>query len=140
MESSGKENRTVAVPGPKGIVAAMGPEGSEAQQAQEAPQEGVVATPGPKETTAEKESEGGDTRKAPGGAQGGARGPKKEDTPAPVACVTGVPREPASGGEVTRITRPGGRTPPETLDQVNQQYLKSKYKFKEKEGASVRLL
>ncbi len=45
--------------------------------------------------------------------------------------MTGVPREPASGGEVVRVTRPGGRTPPETLEQVNQQYLKSKYKFKE---------
>jgi hypothetical protein len=39
--------------------------------------------------------------------------------------------EPTNGGEVARITRPGGRTPPETLEQVNQQYLKSKYKFKE---------
>jgi hypothetical protein len=131
MESSGKENRAVTVSGPKGIVAATGPEGSEAQQAPEEAQEDVVATPGPEETTAEKESEGGDTRQAPGGAQGGARGPKKEDTPAPVACVTGVPREPASGGEVARITRARGRTPPETLEQVNQQYLKSKYKFKE---------
>ncbi len=46
--------------------------------------------------------------------------------------MAGVPREPASGGEVARITRPGGRTPPETLEQVNQQYLKSKYKFKER--------
>jgi hypothetical protein len=90
-----------------------------------------VASPGPEETIAEKESEGGDAWQAPEGALGGARGPKKEDTPAPLACVTGVPREPASGGEVARITRPGGRTPPETLEQVNQQYLKSKYKFKE---------
>ncbi len=114
----------MAVPGPKGIVAATGPEGSEAQQATEEAQEGVVATPGPEETTAEKEIEGGDAQQAPGGAQGGARG-------LPVACVTGVPREPANGGEVARITRPGGRTPPETLEQVNQQYLKSKYKFKE---------
>ncbi len=48
-----------------------------------------------------------------------------------MACVTGVPREPTSGGEVARVTRPSGRTPPETLEQVNQQYLKSKYKFKE---------
>ncbi len=32
---------------------------------------------------------------------------------------------------MARITRPEGRTPPETLEQVNQQYLKSKYKFKE---------
>ncbi len=88
-------------------------------------------TPGPEETTPEKKPEEGDTQQAPGGAQGGARGPTKEDTLAPVACVTGVPRGPANGGEVARITRPGGRTPPETLEQVNQQYLKSKYKFKE---------
>jgi hypothetical protein len=120
----------MAVPGLKGVVAATGSGGSETQQTPEEAQEGAVATPGPEETTAEKGSEGGDTRQAPGGAQGGARGPKKEDAPAPVACVTGVPREPPNGGEEARITRPGGRTPPETLEQVNQQYLKSKYKFK----------
>ena len=68
---------------------------------------------------------------APGGALGGAWGTRKEETPAPVACVTGVPREPVSGREVAQVTRPRGRTPPETLEQVNQQYLKSKYKFKE---------
>jgi hypothetical protein len=48
-----------------------------------------------------------------------------------MACVTGVPRDPASGREMARISQPEGRTPPETLEQVNQQYLKSKYKFKE---------
>jgi hypothetical protein len=89
---TGKENRAVAVPGPKGVVAATGSERSEAQQAPEEAQEGVVATPGPEEITAAKESEGGDTRQAPGGAQGGAKDSKKEDTSAPVACVTGVPR------------------------------------------------
>jgi hypothetical protein len=91
----------------------------------------VAVTPGPEETAAERKSEGGDTHQASGETLGGARGPKKEDASAPVACVTGVPREPTNGGEVARITRPGGRTPPETLEQVNQQYLKSKYKFKE---------
>ncbi len=124
MELSGKENRAMAVPGLKGVVAAMESGGSETQQTPEEAQEGTVATPGPEETATEKESE------APGGAQG-ARGPKKEDAPAPVACVTGVPRDPANGREVARITRTEGRTPPETLEQVNQQYLKSKYKFKE---------
>ncbi len=44
----------MVVPGTKGIVAATGPEGSEAQQAPEEAQEGVVATPGPEETTAER--------------------------------------------------------------------------------------
>jgi hypothetical protein len=32
---------------------------------------------------------------------------------------------------LARVAPPGGRTPPETLEQINQQYLKSKYKFKE---------
>ncbi len=75
---------------------------------------------------------------APGGALGGAWGTRKEETPAPVACVAGVPREPVSGREVAQATRPRGRTPPETLEQVNQQYLKSKYKFKE--GAPLQYL
>ncbi len=115
----------MAVPGLKGVVAAMESGGSETQQTPEEAQEGAVAAPEPEETASEKESEGGDTRQAPGGAQG-AKGPKKEETPAPVACVTGVPRDPANGREVARITRPEGRTPPETLEQVNQQYLKLK--------------
>jgi hypothetical protein len=114
MESSGKENLAVAVPGKKRISATTRPEGSEAQQAPEEAREGVAVTPGPEETTAERKSEGGDTQQAPGGALGGARGPKKEDASAPAACVTGVPREPTNGGEVARITLPGGRTPPET--------------------------
>jgi hypothetical protein len=29
------------------------------------------------------------------------------------------------------VAPPGGRTPPETLEEINQQYLQSKYKFKE---------
>jgi hypothetical protein len=136
MELSGKENLAVAVPGKKRIAATTGPEGSEAQQASKEAQEEVAVIPGPEETTAERKSERGTTQQAPGGALGGARGPKKEDASAPVACVTGVPREPTNGGEVARIPRPGGRTPPETLEQVNQQYLKSKYKFKE--GAPLR--
>jgi hypothetical protein len=120
MESSGKENLAVAVPGKKRIAATTGPEGSEAQQASEEAREEVAVAPGPEETTAERKSEGGDTQQAPGGALGGARGPKKEDASAPVACVTGVPRGPTNGGEVARIVQPGGRTPPETLEQVNQ--------------------
>ncbi len=90
-----------------------------------------MAIPGPEEVIAAREPEGGETRQTLEGAQGGTKDPKKEDTSTPVACVTGVPREPASGGELARVARPGGRTPPETLEQVNQQYLESKYKFKE---------
>jgi hypothetical protein len=131
MEQSGKENLAVAVPGKQRIAATTGPEGSEAQQASEEAREEVAVTPDPEEATAEGKSEGGGTQQAPGGALEGARGSKKEDTSAPVACMTGVPREPTNGGVVAGITRPGGMTPPETLEQVNQQYLKSKYKFKE---------
>ena len=119
------------VPGRERIAATTGPEEKEAQRESEEARVEVAAAPGPEETPAERKSEEGGTQQAPGGALEGARGSKKEETSAPVACVAGVPREPASGGEVARITRPGGRTPPETLEQVNQQYLKSKYKFKE---------
>jgi hypothetical protein len=50
-----------------------------------------------------------------------------------VACVTGVPRGPVSVGELPRVTPSGngGRTPQKTLHEINQQYLRSKYKFKE---------
>jgi hypothetical protein len=45
MELSGKENRAMAVPGLKGVVAAMESGGSETQQTPEEAQEGTVATP-----------------------------------------------------------------------------------------------
>ncbi len=45
--------------------------------------------------------------------------------------MTGVPRGPVSRGELALVAPPGGRTPPETLEEINQQYLQSKYKFKE---------
>jgi hypothetical protein len=90
-----------------------------------------VAIPGPEEVTTAKGPEGGETRQTPKGAQGGTKDPKKVDTSTPVACVTGVPRGPVSKGELARVAPPVGRTPPETLEQINQQYLKSKYKFKE---------
>jgi hypothetical protein len=131
MGSAGKENLAAEVPEKMRVTAITGPEENEAQQASEGARLEVAVTPGPEEAAAEGKSEEGSTQQAPGGALEGAKGPKKEEAPAPVACVAGVPREPASGREVARITRPGGRTPPETLEQVNQQYLKSKYKFKE---------
>jgi hypothetical protein len=55
MESSGKENLAVAVPGKKRIAATRGPEGSEAQQASEEAREEVAVTPGPEETARGKE-------------------------------------------------------------------------------------
>jgi hypothetical protein len=75
--------------------------------------------------------EGSETRQTPEGAQGGTKDPKKEDTQAPVACVTGVPRGPVSKGELARVAPPGVRSSPEALEEINQQYLHSKYNFKE---------
>jgi hypothetical protein len=131
QEAQGKENRTVAVPGPGRVIAATGSEGSEAQQAPEETQKVTAAIPGPEKVTATTGSEGGETQQSPEGAQKGTKDPKKEDAQAPVACVTGVPRGPVSRGKLARVAPPGGRTPPETLEEINQQYLQSKYKFKE---------
>ncbi len=102
QEAQGKENRVMAAPESGGATAAAGPDGNEAQQ-------------------------------APEEAQKSAEDPKKGDTQAPVACVAGVPRGPVSTGEMARVIPlgNGGRTPPENLEEINQQYLKSKYKFKE---------
>ena len=66
MESSGKENLTVAVPGKKRIAATTGPEGNEAQQASEEARVEVAVAPGPEETTAERKSEGGERPKEGG--------------------------------------------------------------------------
>jgi hypothetical protein len=128
LESPGKENRAAAVPGPGEIIATTGSERSEAQQSPGEAQEGAVAVPGPEEVAIAEGPEGGKMRQASVGAPGGT---KEEEASTPVACVTGVPREPASGRELACVARPGSRTPPETLEQINQQYLKSKYKFKE---------
>jgi hypothetical protein len=102
QEAQGKENRSAAMPGP----------------------ERAAVTP---------VTEGSETQHALREAQKSAEVPKGEDAQAPVACVTGVPRGPVSVGELARVTPPGngGRTPPGTLHEINQQYLKSRYKFKE---------
>jgi hypothetical protein len=131
MGSAGKENLAIEAPEEAGTTVATVPEEKEAQQASEGTQAETVAAPEPKEAAAERKPDEAGALQAPGEALGGARGTRKGETPAPVACVAGVPREPASGREVVQATRPRGRTPPETLEQVNQQYLKSKYKFKE---------
>jgi hypothetical protein len=131
MGPAGKENLAAEAPEAVRVTVATGPEEKEAQQAPEGSRAEVAVTPGPEEAVMEGKPEEGGTQQAPGGALGSAWGPRKEEAPAPVACVAGVPREPVSGREVARVTRPGGGTPPETLEQVNQQYLKSKYKFKE---------
>ncbi len=90
-----------------------------------------MATPEANEAAVPGKPEETGLPQASGGALGGAQETKGAETPAPVACVAGVPREPASGRGAVQVARPRGRTPPETLEQVNQQYLGSKYKFKE---------
>jgi hypothetical protein len=104
----------------------MGSEESETRQTPEEAQKDTAAIPGPEEVTATTGSEGGETRQTPEGVQESTKDPKKEDAQAPVACVTGVPRGPVSRGELARVAPPSGRTPPETLEQINQQYLKSR--------------
>ncbi len=131
QEAQGKENRIVAVPGPGRIIAATGSEGSEARQAPEEAQKDTAAIPGPEEVTATTGSEGGKIRQTPEGVQENTKDPKKEDAQAPVACVTGVPRGPVSRGELARVAPPGDRSSPEALEEINQQYLHSKYNFKE---------
>jgi hypothetical protein len=93
----------------------------------------TVAIPGPGKTTAAPGTEGSKTQHALREAQKGAEDPKKEDAQAPVACLTGVPRGTISVGELAGVTPSGngGRTPQETLHEINQQYLRSRYKFKE---------
>ncbi len=92
-----------------------------------------MAIPGPGRATTAPGSEGSETQHALEEAQKSAEDLKREDAQAPVACVTGVPRGPVRVGELARVTPSGGvgRTPQETLHVINQQYLKSKYKFKE---------
>ena len=131
MGSTGKENLAAGAPEEARITTAAVPGEKEAQQASEGTQVEAAVAPEPGEAAVEGKPDEGGTQQAPGGALGGAWGLKREEAPAPVACVAGVPREPVSGREVARVTRPSGRTPPETLEQVNQQYLKSKYRFKE---------
>ena len=90
-----------------------------------------AAIPGPERAAVTPVTEGSEAQRALREAQKSAEVPKGEEAQAPVACVTGVPRGPVSRGELARVAPPGGRTPPETLEEINQQYLHSKYNFKE---------
>jgi hypothetical protein len=67
------------------------------------------------------------------GIKGGAEGTERENPKMPEACVSGVPREPARAGVVERVapTRSSSSGPRSIMDEVNQQILNSKYKFKE---------
>jgi hypothetical protein len=83
MGSAGKENLAAEVR--EKITATTGLEENEAQQALEGARAEVAVTPGPEEAATEGKSKEGSTQQAPGGALEGARGPKKEEAPAPVA-------------------------------------------------------
>ncbi len=102
QEAQGTENRAIAMPNPEGAVAAPAAEGSKPQHAPE------------------------EIRKDAGSSKG-------ENTQTLVACITGVPRGPANTGEVVRVTPTGSDSGGSRgiLYEINQQYLRSKYKFKE---------
>jgi hypothetical protein len=112
MGSAGKENLAAEVPEKARVTVATGPEEKDAQQASEGTRAEVAVAPEPGEIAVKGKPEEGGMQQAPGGALESARGPKKEEASAPVACVAGVPREPVSGREVARVTRPNGRTLP----------------------------
>jgi hypothetical protein len=78
-------------------------------------------------------AEGSETQRVLRETQKGVENSKKENAQAPVACVAGVPRGPGSAGELVRVTPSGNdcRSPQGILHEINQQYLRSKYKFKE---------
>jgi hypothetical protein len=100
QEAQGKENRAVATSCPGKAAVALVAEGSETQRALTETQKGVEDSKG-------------------------------ESAQAPVACVTGVPRGPVSAGELVRVTpsESDGGSSRGILHEINQQYLRSKYKF-----------
>ncbi len=102
QEARGKENRAMAMSSPGEAAAAPVAESSEPQR--------VL-----KEVQKDTESS------------------KGENTQTPVACVAGVPRGPVSTGEIVRVTPSGSSSESSRgiLYEINQQYLRSKYKFKE---------
>jgi hypothetical protein len=93
----------------------------------------TAAMLGPGKTTVKPATESSETQRALRETQKNEENPKKEDAQAPVACVTGVPRGSVGTGELVRVTPSGTSdgTPQGILHVINQQYLRSKYKFKE---------
>jgi hypothetical protein len=78
-------------------------------------------------------AEGSEIQRALKETQKDAESSKGDNTQTPVACVAGVPRGPVSTGELVRVTPSGndGRSSRGILYEINQQYLRLKYKFKE---------
>ena len=91
MESAGKENLAVKVPGGAGDIVVTVPEEEEARQASEGTRAETMATPEANEAAVPGKPEETGLPQASGGALGGAQETKGAETPAPVACVAGVP-------------------------------------------------
>jgi hypothetical protein len=102
LEAQGKENQAVAVPSPE--------------------EAAVVPMPGSSKLRCVLEE-----------VKKGVEGTKEENTQMPVACFSGVPREPARAGTVVRVNPAGNGSegPRGIMREINQQILRSKYKFKE---------
>ena len=75
----------------------------------------------------------GKPRRALGEAKKGVEGTEEGNTQVPVACVNGMPREPAHTGTVARVDHAGNGSEGlrGIMHEINQQILRSKYKFKE---------
>jgi hypothetical protein len=89
--------------------------------------------PGPEKIAVAPVAEGSETQRALRETQRGVENSKKENAQAPVACIAGAPRGPVSAGELVRVT-PSGNDDRSSRDipyEINQQYLRLKYKFKE---------
>ncbi len=67
------------------------------------------------------------------GIKGGAESAEGGAPKMPVACISGVPREPAHAGVVERVVPTGSSSsgPRSVMSEINQQILNSRYKFKE---------
>jgi hypothetical protein len=92
-----------------------------------------MAMSSPEEAIATPAAEGGKLQRALEEVGKSVESSRKENTQTPVACVSGVPREPANTREVVRVTPTGSSNGGSLgiLYEINQQYFRSKYKFKE---------
>jgi hypothetical protein len=93
----------------------------------------AVATPSPEETAVVPVPGGSKPCCALEEVKKSAEGTKEENTQMPVACVSGVPREPARTGTIERVNPTGSSSegPWGITNEINQQILWSQYKFKE---------
>jgi hypothetical protein len=95
--------------------------------------EPAIAMPNPEGAVAAPAAEGSKPQPTPEEVRKGAESSKGENTQTPVACITGVPRGPVNTVEVVHVTPIGSNDGGSRgiLYEINQQYLRSKYKFKE---------